>query len=186
MNWCIVYLDDIIIFSSDPANHIERLEAVFKKLAAAGLKLKPSKCNFFRKQISYLGHIVSADGISTDPKKVEAVLNGPVPSNVHDVRSFLGFVGYYRRFIKAFSKIAQPLRKLLIGLECKGKKAAKSTPVDWGEEQQKSLIPSSKCVVKHPYLHTLTTNCHLFCTLIAVLKVLVLCCIKFKVERKGL
>ena len=69
MNWCIVYLDDIIIFSKDPETHLERLEAVFKKLQAAGLKLKPSKCSFFKKEISYLGHVVSKDGISTDPKR---------------------------------------------------------------------------------------------------------------------
>ena len=78
MNWCIVYLDDIIIFSSDAASHKERLEAVFQKLAKAGLKLKPSKCEFFKKRIKYLGHIVSEEGVSTDPKKVEAVLNWPV------------------------------------------------------------------------------------------------------------
>ena len=103
MNWCIVYLDDIIIFSQDAASHIERLEAVFEKLAKAGLKLKPSKCEFFKKRIKYLGHIVSEEGVSTDPQKVEAVLNWPVPRTVYDVRAFLGFVGYYRRFIKGFS-----------------------------------------------------------------------------------
>ena len=79
MNWCIVYLDDIIIFSQDAASHIERLEAVFKKLK---LKLKPSTCEFFKKRIKYLGHIVSEEGVSTDPKKVEAVLNWPVPKTV--------------------------------------------------------------------------------------------------------
>ena len=75
MNWCIVYVDDIIIFSQDAAAHIERLEPVFQKLAKTGLKLKPSKCEFFKKRIKYLGHIVSEEGVSTDPKKVEAVLN---------------------------------------------------------------------------------------------------------------
>ena len=93
MNWCIVYLDDIIIFSQDPASHIERLEAIFKKLAKAGLKLKPSKCEFFKKRIKYLGHIVSKEGVSTDPQKVEAVLNWPVPRTVYDVRAFLGLWG---------------------------------------------------------------------------------------------
>ena len=105
MNWCIVYLDDIIIFSQDAASHIERLEAVFEKLAKAGLKLKPSKCEFFKKRIKYLGHIVSEEGVSTDPQKVEAVLNWPVPRTVYDVRAFLGFVGYYRRFIKGSVKL---------------------------------------------------------------------------------
>ena len=126
------YLDDIIIFSQDPASHIERLEAVFQKLKKAELKLMPSKWEFFKKKISYLGHIVSEEGVSTDPKKVEAVLNWPVPKTVYDVRAFLGFIGYYRSFIKDFSKLDFPLRKLLVGLESQGSKAAKHTSVDWG------------------------------------------------------
>ena len=152
MNWCIVYLDDIIIFSQDAASHIERLEAVFKKLARAGLKLKPSKCEFFKKRIKYLGHIVSEEGVSTDPQKVEAVLNWPVPRTVHDVRAFLGFVGYYRRFIKGFSKAALLLRKLLIGLESQGKKTAKHTPVDWGEEEQIAFDTLKSLCCKAPIL----------------------------------
>ena len=72
---------------------------------------------------------------------MEAVLNWPVSKTVHAVRAFLGFVGYYRRFIKGFSKVALPLRKLLIGLESQGKKAAKHTPVDLGEEEQNALMP---------------------------------------------
>ena len=139
MNWCMVYLVDNIIFIQDAASHIERLEEVFQKLAKAELKLKPSKCEFFRKRIKYLGHIVSEEGASTDLNKVEAVLHWPVPKTVYDVRAFLGFVGYYRRFIKDFDKVALPLRKPLIGLESQGKKAAKYTPVDWGEEEQKSF-----------------------------------------------
>ena len=73
MNWCIVYLDDVIIFSDTKEEHLKRLEAVFQKLITAGLKLKPSKCHFFREEIEYLGHVVSGKGISTNPKKVEAV-----------------------------------------------------------------------------------------------------------------
>ena len=73
MNWFIVYLDDIIIFSDTKEEHLKRLEAVFQKLAAAGLKLKPSKCFFFREEIEYLGHVVSGKGIATNPKKIERV-----------------------------------------------------------------------------------------------------------------
>ena len=88
MNWCIVYLDDIIIFSDTKEEHLKSLEAVFQKPFAAGLKLKPSKL-----KIEYLGHVVSGKGISTNPKKVEAVAKWPTPKTVYDVRSFLGFVG---------------------------------------------------------------------------------------------
>ena len=149
---CIVYLDDIIIFSQDAVSHIERLEAVLQKLAKAGLKLKPSNCEFFKKRIKYLGHIVPEEGVSTDPKKVEAVLNWPAQKTVYDVRAFLGFVGYYRRFIKGFSKVALPLRKLLIGLESQGKKAAKHTPVDWGKEEKTAFDTLKSLCCKAPIL----------------------------------
>ena len=86
---------------------MKRLEAVFQKLAAAGFKLKPSKCHFFKEEIEYLGHVVSGEGISTNPKTVEAVTKWPTPQTVYDGRSFLGFVGYYRRFIKNFRLLNQ-------------------------------------------------------------------------------
>ena len=104
LNWCIIYLDDIIVFSKTPAEHIERLRGVFAKLIAGGLKLKPKRCEFFRSKISYLGHIVSSKGIETDPKKIEVVKNWTTPKTVTDVRSFLGFTNYYRRFIKIMPK----------------------------------------------------------------------------------
>ena len=97
--------------------HIHRLRAVFEKLKAACLKLKPSKCDFFKKEINYLGHVVSEKGVSTDPKKIKAVTEWPQPTTVTEVRSFLGFVSYYRRFIPNFSKVAKPLNQLLQNLE---------------------------------------------------------------------
>ena len=90
LNWCIIYLDDIIVFSETPQEHIKRLHGIFQKLASAGLKLKPSKCEFFKKKITYLGHLVSEKGIEVDPKKSEAVWKWPIPKTVTDVRSFLG------------------------------------------------------------------------------------------------
>ena len=131
MNWCIVYLDDIIIFSDTKEEHLKRLEAVFQKLMAAGLKLKPSKCFFFKDEIEYLGHVVGGKGISTNPKKIEAVTKWPTPKTVYDIRSFLGFVGYYRRFIKNFSKITKPIREVITGLENQSKKTAKKTYIEW-------------------------------------------------------
>ena len=103
LNWCIIYLDDIIVFSWTPEEHLHRLKAVFNKLKAAGLKLKPSKCNLFKQQNSYLGHVVGNEGVSTDPEKIKAVTEWPQPTSVTEVRSFLGFVSYYRRFIPNFS-----------------------------------------------------------------------------------
>ena len=115
LNWCIIYLDDVIVFSKTPKDHIERLRGVFHKLFLAGLKLKPRKCEFFKSKIAYLGHIVSAKGIETDPKKVEAVKNWTIPKTVTDVRSFLSFTNYYRRFIKDYTKVARPLNILISG-----------------------------------------------------------------------
>ena len=109
LNWCIIYLDDIIVFSRTPEEHIHRLRTVFEKLKAAGLKLKPSKCDFFKKEIKYLGHVVSEKGVSTDPDKIKAVTEWPQPTTVTEVRSFLGFVSYYRRFIPNVSNVAKPL-----------------------------------------------------------------------------
>ena len=106
LNWCIIYLDDIIVFSKMPEEHLRRLRGVFDKLAKAGLKLKPSKCEFFKSRITYLGHIVLAAGIETDPKKIEAVKNWTLPKTVMDVRSFLGFTNHYCRFIRSYAKVA--------------------------------------------------------------------------------
>ena len=90
LNWCIIYLDDIIIFSKTPEEHLIQLRGVFEHLANAGLKLKLSKCNLFQSRISYLGHIVSKDGIETDPKKTTAIRDWPTPVTVTEVHSFLG------------------------------------------------------------------------------------------------
>ena len=95
LHYCIIYLDDVIVFSKIPEEHVIRLRAVFEKLKQAGLKLKPSKCEFFRQELTYLGHVVAKEGIQTDPKKVEAICKWPIPTNVTEVRSFLGFTNYY-------------------------------------------------------------------------------------------
>ena len=87
---CLIYLDDIIVFSTSFADHLTRLEAVFQCLQQAGLKLIPSKCHFARKEVQYLGHIVSAKGIKPNPAKTTAVSTYPVPQIVHELRQFLG------------------------------------------------------------------------------------------------
>ena len=152
MTWCAVYLDDIIVFSDNPKDHIVRLEAVFQKLASAGLKLKPSKCFFFKEEIDYLGHLVSGKGVATSPKKIEAVTKWPVPQTVYDVRSFLGFVGYYRRFIRDFSKISKPIREVIIGLENQSKRVAKKTLIYWSEAAQSAFEILKELCVNAPIL----------------------------------
>ena len=112
---CLVYLDDIIVYSATFEEHLVRLSSVFARLAEYGLKLKPTKCCLLRRHVNYLGHVISADGVATDPSKTEALKTWPVPKDAAELRSFLGFAGYYRRFVKYYSKIAQPLNALLGG-----------------------------------------------------------------------
>eukprot|EP00731_Ephydatia_muelleri_P035934 Em0180g1a len=109
---CLIYLDDIVVFSVTFDQHLERLKMVFHHLAEAGLKLKPSKCHFAKSEIRYLGHIVSRQGIQADPDKTSAMISFPVPSDIKELRQFLGLTNYYRRFIKGYSSIAEPLHKL--------------------------------------------------------------------------
>ena len=151
LNWCSIYMDDIIVFSRTPEEHIHRLTAVISKLRAAGLKLNPTKCDLFRQQIHYLEHVVSKEGISTDPDKIKAVTEWPKPTTVTEVRSFLGFVNYYRRFIPNFSKVARPLNKLLQNL--KGMPSQKKRfKICWGREQQEAFQTLQRLCTESPTL----------------------------------
>lgn len=107
----LLYLDDIVVFSSSVEQHLERLKVVLGRLQAEGLKAKLSKCSFFQKEVHYLGHVISGQGVSTDQGKIEVVANWPVPTTVSELRSFLGFASYYRRFVEGFAKLAAPLHK---------------------------------------------------------------------------
>lgn len=109
---CLIYLDDIIIFASDLDTHLERLSQVLKRLSDVNLKLKPTKCHLLRKRVLFLGHIVSEDGVTTDPEKIEAVKSWPAPTNLKEVRAFVGFCSYYRKFVPDFASIARPLHDL--------------------------------------------------------------------------
>ena len=151
LKWCVVYLDDIIVFARTADEHLDRLRAVFEKLRQANLKLKCSKCNFFKKEIIYLGHHVSSKGIACDPKKIEVVKKWPKPETVNDVRSFLGFVGYYRRFIKGFSKIARPLNDLLIGNEST-KKQLGNKKIKWTGLEEESFEQLREACCEAPVL----------------------------------
>ena len=138
---CLIFLDDILIFSVTFEEHIKRIDAVFSRLYEHGLKLKPSKCEFFKSSVKYLGHVVSENGVETDPDKIKALSEWPVPHNIKTLRSFLGFTGYYRRFIKDYAKIVKPLNDLLVGHptnkhDMSTKKKKKTVPWQWGKHQQ--------------------------------------------------
>ena len=109
---CLVYLDDVIVFGKTFEGMLQNLRTVFDCLANAGLKLKPKKCALFSKQVRYLGHVISGEGVATDPEKVAAVAQWPTPISLKEVRSFLGLCGYYRRYIEGFASIAKCLHSL--------------------------------------------------------------------------
>ncbi|CAG9134488.1 unnamed protein product [Plutella xylostella] len=122
---CYVYLDDCIIYSHDLESHMSKLTLVFDRLRKFNLKLQPDKCEFLRREVAYLGHIITDKGVSPNPEKVKAVTEFPKPTNVKQIKSFLGLVGYYRRFIENFSKLTKPLTALL----------KKDVPFEWSSEQ---------------------------------------------------
>uniref|UniRef100_A0A8P4GS98 Gypsy retrotransposon integrase-like protein 1 n=1 Tax=Dicentrarchus labrax TaxID=13489 RepID=A0A8P4GS98_DICLA len=109
----LVYLDDLLVFSPTFQDHLVRLETVLKRLRDTGLKVKVEKCHFLQSEVRFLGHQVSSQGIGTDPDKICAVKLWPIPSTVKELRSFLGFCSYYRRFIEGFSQIAGPLHDVV-------------------------------------------------------------------------
>ena len=109
----LVYLEDIIIFGRSFEEHLSRLDLVLGRLKDAGLKMKGSKFRFFKEKIHFLGHIVSNKGVEVDPEKVAAVSKIKSPRTIKELRAILGQVGFYRRFMPNFGKIAEPFYKLL-------------------------------------------------------------------------
>lgn len=109
---CLIYLDDVIIFGRTLSEHNERLDSVLSRLGEAGLKLKPSKCHFLQKEVAFLGHVVSKEGVLPNPDNVAKLVGWPRPKTVTNVRALLGLGSYYRRFIPNFSKLANPLTQL--------------------------------------------------------------------------
>ena len=144
LNWevCLVYIDDVIIFSSTFEDHLKRLRLVFDRFRSAGLTVKPKKSFFGQKRIKFLGHYVSENGIEPQDDKCAAINDFPIPQKVKDVRSFLGLAGYYRRFIKDFSKISGPLVEL----------TKSDTPFHWSEECQSAFDTLKSKLMTPPVL----------------------------------
>ena len=110
---CLIYLDDVIIFSSSFDEHLKRLASVLDRLRAAGLKLRTKKCHFAQEQVTYLGHIISNKGIEPDKSKLTAISAYPTPRTTKEVKQFMGISNYYRCFIPGYAQIAEPLHRLL-------------------------------------------------------------------------
>jgi hypothetical protein len=109
----VVFIDDILIYSKNPEDHAKHLHVILQRLRDHHLYAKFSKCEFWLETVKFPGHTISSDGISVDPSKVKEVMDWKPPTSVHQIRSFLGLVGYYHRFIPDFSKIAKPMTEQL-------------------------------------------------------------------------
>ena len=153
-SFAIAYLDDIIIFSKTPQEHLSHILMVFEKLKSANLSMKKSKCNFFSKEIQYLGHILSTTGIQPLPSKTHAIQHMIPPTTPKQVRAFLGLVGYYRKFIKGFMKISKPLTLL----------TRQQVKFDWNPEHQQAFMHLKEAIVQAPILHYLTQTKLILCT----------------------
>ena len=138
----VVFIDDILIYSKSEEEHKDHLRAVLQRLRNHQLYAKFSKCEFWLKQVGFLGHVLSAEGIAVDPSKVKDVLDWVPPTTVTQIRSFLGLAGYYRRFIEGFSKIAKPMTELL----------KKDTKFEWTKDCEKSFYELKTRLTTAPVL----------------------------------
>ena len=140
--YCFAYLDDIIILGKSFEHHRELLREVFRRLREANLRLNPEKCQFGRKSLKYLGHLVTSEGIRTDPDKVSAIVDLAPPTNLRGLRRFLGMASWYRRYIEGFSKITAPLNRLL----------KKGQRWQWTAEQDKAFCELKQHLTEAPVL----------------------------------
>ena len=139
---CLVYIDDILVMGPTVTDHLSNLEKVLQRMKQAGLRLKPSKCHLMRQQVEYLGYVVSKHGVATDPAKVQAVQEFPLPKDLKALRSFLGLASYYRRFIPNFSVIANPLYSL----------TRKDVPFEWSQDCQEAFDKLKNHLIHAPVL----------------------------------
>ena len=130
LTYTLVYLDDVIVYSKTEEDHLRWLQAIFERFHEHGLKLKPSKCSFLRKQITFLGHEVSADGMMPGNLNLKGIAEMAPPANYTEVRRFLGMTRFFRRFIKNYARIAKPLNDILEGEASKLKSEAVTLPPD--------------------------------------------------------
>lgn len=137
----LVFFDDILIYSQTWEDHLRHVQHVFELLREHGQILKPTKCSFGKKEVGYLGHVISREGVKVDQTKIEAVTTWPRPSTVRAVRGFLGLSGYYRKFIQDYGVIAAPLTQLL-----------KKAGFHWSEEAENAFISLKKSLSESPVL----------------------------------
>ena len=143
-NFVLVYLDDIIIYSKTWKGHLNHLRLVFEALRGAGLMVKIKKCEFAKKELKFLGHIISREGIRTDPEKIKKMVNIGSPKNLKKLRSRLGLFSFYRQYIKRFSDIIKLMYELT------QMENGKYVPFVWNEKRQKAFDEIKKRMTMAP------------------------------------
>lgn len=138
----LVYLDDIMIFSKTLGQHIKHVKHVLQKMQSKGLKLNKAKCSFFKSKVEWLGYVISEEGIEVDQSKIQAILDWPVPKNQIDILSYLGFTGWYRKFIERYSHVAAPMTELL----------KKGVDFEWTDAQQAAFEKLKELLTSTPIL----------------------------------
>ena len=138
---CLIYIDDIFVFSASFDAHLKHLDAVLRRLRRHNLKLSPKKCSFTFTELKYLGYIISPDGLRVDPKKIDSVQKVAIPTTKGDLRSFVGLTSYYRRFIYKFAQLIEPLTRLL-----------RDIPFILGADQQDAFERLKKRLTSAPLL----------------------------------
>ena len=144
VNWveCLVYIDDTVVIGRTFEQHLSNLGTVLSRLRQAGLKLQPAKCKLCQKEVRFLGHVISENGIATDPEKTAVIATWPVPESKKNIQQFLGLANYYRRFIKDFGTTAKPLQRLL----------EKNIAFEWTQQCQAAFDHLRKCLMTTPIL----------------------------------
>ena len=158
LTYALVYLDDMILYSKMEEDHLRLLQAMFERFHEHGLKLKPLKCSFLRKQITFLGHEVSADGMKPGNLNLKGIAEMAPPANYTEVQRFLGMTGFFRRFIKNYARIAKPLNDILEGEASKLKSEAVTLPSDALDAFEKLKMCCMPVLARIGFLQTLKRN----------------------------
>ena len=158
LDYLFVYMDDVLVASSSMEEHVEHFRELFRRLTAHDLVVSPAKCQFGKKQIEFLGHTVTKDGIQPLPEKVAAINAYPVPSSMDELRRFLGMVNFYNRFIPNAAKIMKPLYEATTAENCRKQKNGKERacielktskkPIEWNDEMRKAFLEAKTALAK--------------------------------------
>ena len=152
-NWkqCLIYLDDVLLFSDSIHEHMIRMRVIFERIREAGLKLSPEKCTFLQRKVCYLGYEISEKGTHTDPSKIEKIQSWPIPKTVDELRSFIGLCGYYRQHIDKYAHIVAPLENMCKPLWNKKSNRVK-IPIEFNNDQKRAFESLKQALTTAPVL----------------------------------